>query len=356
MSQNSNTTESIGLSIVGYGGMGSQHAVMLKPVEELRLIGTYDIREERQEAAKSLGCKVFPSLTELLADQDTEIVLIATPNHTHKDIALQSLRAGKHVICEKPAMLSSSDLQEVLNVAQECGRVFVVHQNRRWDEDFCVIKKIYQEGTIGKIFNIESRTHGSQGIPGDWRAKIEFGGGMLLDWGVHLIDQILSMVDERIIKVYCRLSHILGGECDDAVHLYLTFESGMTALIEVSTWNFDILPRWYVNGMWGTAIVRDFWFKMGNIVRLTEDVKNNTKPIEAGKGITKTMAMRDPDTLESKSLPRIPTDVRDFYRNVAETIRGESELIVKPEQSLRVLRLIEAARRSNELEQVVDFE
>ena len=174
-----------GLAIVGFGGMGSQHAKMLGSVSDVfRLAGIYDIREERQQYAAKLGLSPFASYEELLASPDVDVVLIATPNHLHRPLSIQALQAGKHVICEKPAMLNAEELEDVLAVARKSGRVFVVHQNRRWDDDFRAVKQVLKGNSLGKVFTIESRIMGSQGIPGDWRTKREFGGGMLLDWGI----------------------------------------------------------------------------------------------------------------------------------------------------------------------------
>ncbi len=344
------------VAIVGFGAMGHQHAKMMEQVEEVNLLGSYDISNERQMIARDMGLFVYSSLNDLLDDPKVDIVLIATPNHLHKDIAIRAMRAGKHVICEKPVTLCAKDLEDIIAVAKECNRIFTVHQNRRWDEDFLMVKKVHEDQTIGKLYRIESRVMGSQGIPGDWRTKREFGGGMLLDWGIHLADQLLWLMPQKISTIYCTLGHILGGECDDSVELHLNFEDGLQALIEVRTWNMELLPRWYVNGMDGTMTVRDFWIRLGSITRLKEDVKNNTKPIEAGKGITRTMAPRDPETLETLQLPRFKVSVRDFYRNVTKAIAGEENLIVRPEQSLRVMRLMDVARISAEMNQVVSFE
>ena len=97
-----------GLAIVGFGGMGSQHAKMLGSVSDVfRLAGIYDIREERQQYAAKLGLSPFASYEELLASPDVDVVLIATPNHLHRPLSIQALQAGKHVICEKPAMLNA---------------------------------------------------------------------------------------------------------------------------------------------------------------------------------------------------------------------------------------------------------
>ena len=346
----------LGIAIVGFGGMGSQHARTVKGVTELKLMGSFDILEERQILAESMGVHAYSSFEEMLADEKVDIVLIATPNHLHKGMCIDALQAGKNVICEKPVTMCAADLEEVIAVSEKCGKIFTVHQNRRWDEDFLIAKKVYEVGTIGKIYNIESRVMGSQGVPADWRLKLEFGGGMMLDWVIHISDQMLWLFPKKISKVYCRLGYILGGECDDNVELHLYFEDGMKALLEVTTWNMETLPRWYMNGMDGTMTIRDFWFKQGSITRLKEDIKNNTKPIEAGKGITKTMAPRDANTLEMLALPRIKSDVCDFYRNVVGAITQGEELIVKPSEALRVMRLIDLARKSAELEQVLDFE
>lgn len=346
----------LGIAIVGFGGMGSQHAKTLQSVEELKLIGTYDILNSRQEFARSLGFSPFETFESLLADPQVDIVLIATPNHIHKELSIRSMRAGKHVICEKPVTLNAAELEEILAVSHECNRVFVVHQNRRWDDDFRAVKQVFEDNLIGKIFTIESRVMGSQGIPGDWRTKQEFGGGMLLDWGIHLTDQMLWMVPEKVKRIYCKLGHLLGGECDDSVHLYLTFESGLQALIEVGTWNMEPLPRWYLAGINGAMTIKDFWFSESSITRLKNNVINNTKPIDAGKGITKTMAPRDPNTLEHLEPPHQKFDVCDYYRNVVGAIRGQCELIVKPEESLRVMKLMDAARLSAEQDCVLNFE
>ena len=87
-----------------------------------------------------------------------------------------------------------------------------VHQNRRWDEDYLTIKRIYDEGRLGRVFKIESRVHGSRGIPSDWRNQKAYGGGMVLDWGIHLLDQLLMMVKEPVVSVYADLDNVTNQE------------------------------------------------------------------------------------------------------------------------------------------------
>jgi scyllo-inositol 2-dehydrogenase (NADP+) len=347
--------DSYGLAVVGFGGMGKRHTEIISKVERIKLKGVYDILEERNEYARSLGMKSYESFEAVLEDPDVDIVVIATPNNVHKEIAVRALLAGKNVICEKPVTMSGSDMEEIMATAEENRRLFVAHQNRRWDEDFLTIKKIYDEGIVGDVYRLESRAHGSRGIPGGWRRIREQGGGMLLDWGVHLIDQVLFMVKECIQKVYCKLSYILGEEVDDGFSMFLTFESGKTALIEVGTWNFDSLPRWYVCGRKGTAVLQD-WNMNGRLAMPKDGGILETAPVKLAAGYSMTMAPRTDNSIEYLPLPKVKFEKEAFYRNVLDAIEGKSEAIVSNDEVLRVIRLIEAAFESDRLGQAVDFE
>ena len=184
------------VAIVGYGGMGGWHVKKISTSDVVELAGIWDIKEERREVAKENGIHVYSSYEDLLADPTVEIVTVAVPNECHLPLSGQAMKAGKNVISEKPVALNSGELAEMIACSEETGKVFSVHQNRRWDADFLMAKQIYESSELGDIFCIESRVHGSRGIPGDWRGKKEHGGGMILDWGVHLIDQILHIVGE----------------------------------------------------------------------------------------------------------------------------------------------------------------
>lgn len=162
-------------------------------------------------------------------------------------------------------------------------------KNRRWDPDFLVIRDLYK-GQIGDLFQIESRVHGANGIPGDWREQAAHGGGMLLDWGVHLIDQILWLVDSPIKSMAADFSYILGNEVDDGFILYLTFENGTRTLIEVGTVTLASYHVGMLKGLNGAAKIED-WDLSGEIVVAThQDDLVAPKPIKAGVGLTKTMA------------------------------------------------------------------
>ena len=344
------------LGIVGFGGMGNWHRELIESgIENLEIAGMFDIKEERQEAARALGYRAYESLDALLADETVDMILVSTPNDCHKPIAIKAMEAGKNVVSEKPVTLSSEYLLEMIDASKRTGKIFTVHQNRRWDEDFLTVKKLYDENALGDVFNIESRVHGSRGIPGDWRGKTEHGGGMMLDWGVHIIDQMLMMVKEKITSIYCKVNHVTNYEVDDGFTLILTFESGKTALLEVGTSNFIELPRWYMLGENGSVQIDDFLVH-GKIVRITDWDKNDAVPVKTAAGLTKTMAPRTDDTIHTEPVVKVNSDIKDFYRNVMAAIEGREEQLIKHDELLRVMRVMETALRSAELNQVLPFE
>ena len=340
-------------ALIGYGGMGHWHVKQLKTMPEMiDILGIYDIDDEKRAQAQADGLHAYASLDALLADERIDFVTIATPNDCHRAIAIRAMEAGKHVISEKPVTLSSDDLQAMIDAARKHERIFSVHQNRRWDEDFLVMKKIYDQNTLGRVFNIESRVHGSRGVPGDWRNRKLQGGGMILDWGVHLLDQMLQMIDEDVVSVYNMNSHVTNDEVDDGFKALITFASGLTAHVEVGTSNFINLPRWYMQGENGTAIIHD-WALNGEIVMVSDWEKRDAVPVVTAAGLTKTMAPRTEETIRHYPLPEVTSDVRDYYRNFVRAIRGEEKQLVTHPQMMRVMKLMEALMKSAEMNEVV---
>ncbi len=333
----------INFAVIGYGGMGSYHVhtIMPKDQERVQVIGTYDASEERQAVSAENGHILYPSYEAVLLDRQVEAVLIATPNDVHKELAIQALQAGKHVVCEKPVTLTTEEFDEILAVAQETDCVFMVHQNRRWDPDFLIIRELYKNRKMGDIFQIESRVQGANGIPGDWRHLKAHGGGMVLDWGVHLFDQLLFLVDHPIQKVSTDLSYILGDEVDDGFSCVLTFENGLRAVVEVGTTNYTKLPRWYVKGTEGTAKIEDWDLSGEMVVASKNENLSAPQPIQAGVGLTKTMAPPSEDSTVKLPFTKPKAEYVSFYRNFYEVVRHQAEPIVKNHEVHRVMELID---------------
>ncbi len=344
------------IAVVGYGGMGGWHCRLIDRIEGLELAGVYDILEERNMAAEEKGIHAYESLEELLADPEVGIVTVAIPNQLHKPVCIQAMEAGKNVVCEKPVALSHEELQDMIDAANANHVLFTVHQNRRWDEDYRTIRKIYEEGTLGKVFRIESRVHGSRGIPGDWRNQKECGGGMVLDWGVHLLDQIMQMIPNKLESIYAELSYVTNEACDDGFTVTLKFEEELVVTVQVGTSNFINLPRWYMLGENGSAVIEN-WALDGKIVMVSDWQNRDAVPVVTAAGLTKTMAPRTSETIKEYPLPKQQSDIREFYQNVMAAIAGEEEQLIKHNELMRVMKLMEAIFESAEKNVVItDFE
>jgi predicted dehydrogenase len=355
------------MAIIGLGGMGNWHRELVNEgawfegkfsggkIERLNVTSSFDIAESRQQFAREHGLHAYGSLEELLGDPKIDIVVVATPNDFHAALVIKALDAGKHTVCEKPAALNSKELRKMIDASKKAGRVFAVHQNRRWDGDYLIVKKLCDEKILGEVFRIESRVHGSRGLSDGWRADPKQGGGIVLDWGVHILDQALQMIPGKLKKVYASLTHITNDLADDGFYVDLYFENGLVFHAEAGTSNFVSLPRWYVLGRDGSALIEDFSAR-GKVVRVTDYNKNDAIPVRTAAGLTKTMAPRTPETVREEALPVVNPDIRDFYKNFLATIEGTEKLAVSLDSVMRTMRLIEAVFLSAKKGEPIKFE
>ncbi|MEG0014622.1 MAG: Gfo/Idh/MocA family oxidoreductase [Cellulosilyticaceae bacterium] len=343
------------LAIIGYGGMGEwHHKNISERVVGIEVVGAYDIRQDMGEKAEDNGIKRYGSLEELLCDETVDIVTIATPNNFHKDLACRCMRANKNVVCEKPVAMNAKELEEIITVRRETGKLFSVHQNRRWDKDYVIIKKILENNIIGEPYYIETRVQGSRRAMHGWRGHQVNGGGMVLDWGVHLIDQILTMVSSPVKEISAHLFSIFCEEVDDNFKMSIRFENNLSVLIEVATNCFINQPRWHMCCKEGTAVIEN-WNCEGKIVKLQTDEQMawDDEIVYTEAGPTRTMAPRPKQTTEEIALPEVESNWTDYYQNIVGVLDGKEELIVKPEQALRGMQVVDAVFESAKTGQTV---
>ena len=187
----------IKLGIIGFGGMGKWHA-QNAPRAGVEIAAVCDIAEEKQKEAIEMGYRLYTNADELLADPEVNTVILTVPNYLHKEMCIKAAKAGKNVIT-----------------------------------DMRTVKKAYDEGLLGNIFTIESKLHSGNGYMHEWHLYKKYGGGMIYDWGVHLIDQILFMMpDAKIKSVYADIKNVLHEEVDDYFKIILKMDNGVTAHID----------------------------------------------------------------------------------------------------------------------------
>lgn len=343
----------LGLGIIGYGGIAAFHSSKLIKDPRLEIRGIYDINPERLVLAENNGFPACRTARELLDNPAIQIVLVATPNNFHHDYAVEAMTCGKHVICEKPVAMNSAELLDMIAVSKRTGKVLTVHQNRRRDPDFQMVRDAIAAGDIGKPHIIESRVQGSRGVPQGWRQYKVAGGGMLLDWGVHMIDQLLMLRPDKVVNVFAHLFSIKCPEIDDTFKMLMRFEDGLSAHIEVGTYNFITLPRWYACGDRGTLQIDD-WNGKARVLRARESlVEWEEEIIYTKAGPTKTMAPRAKETIVEQPLAMPEADYSAFYSDLVDHIEGKMPLAVMPEEALRVMQVMEAAFQSQATGQAI---
>lgn len=342
------------MGIIGYGGMAPWHNQIVSEIDGLEVGGVWDIKESARIRASNDGLYVYNNLSEMLSDDEISLILIATDNDVHASLAIEAMENGKHVVCEKPITLSCKLLDEMISVSQRTGMTLSVHQNRRWDKDYCTVKKLIEDEELGKVFRLESRVHGSRGISNTWRRIKEKGGGVIYDWGVHLFDQLLQIKKGvQIESVYATAHKVTTKNVEDGFLSIITFKDGFTALIEVETSDFVGCPRWMVFGESGTAKVES-WDGVGKLVKRNTLNEPDTKPFITSSGYTKTMAPRDRDTTLSVEIKPVDSDITEFYKNVMASINKKQKPIITFTEMRNVIRLIEAVFESVEKNQCVN--
>ncbi len=351
---------SIKFGIIGYGFMGHVHEEMLANLDGAQVAGICDIDEEQLKNVKD-GIKRYVHAEDMLANPDIDVMIVAANNNQHKELVLKSAKAGKDIICEKPAALSVADLDEMVKAVNEYGVKFTVHQQRRYDRDFRVAKEVYDRKLLGELYTIKSSLYGFNGNMHDWHIFIEEGGGMLYDWGVHLLDQILWMIDSNIKTVFADMRNVINFEVDDYFKIILKFENGITAEVELGTYYLSDKPdwferHWFMGGNKGSMYLDGFKPK-GKLVRTTRLLQNVPgKKIMTASGPTRSFGEPSPGLIVTENLPEIYTEHGDYFRNYLKAWKGEGEFLVKIPEIRRVLSLMEAVRESAKTGHTVDFE
>lgn len=352
-------------AVIGYGFIGRRHVNTLKTFEQSDCIAVCDINPRRLAEVKELypDMSVYEKAEDLFAHEKLDGVIIAANNLSHKYLTILAAENGCNILCEKPAALTVAEFDEMMEAVNKAGVSFTVHQQRRFDKDFATVKACYDEGLVGDIYTIQSSLYGFNGNMHDWHVYKAEGGGMLYDWGVHLIDQILYMVEGKLKTVYADVRNVINKEVDDYFKIILRFENNVTAEIELGSYFLNDQPdwferHWFVGGNKGSMNVNKF-DPEGSVVRTTrllENVDEDQDKSAKSYGPTRSFGIPAPGLIVSESLPKVAVEQSDYFVNYFKALDGEEEILVKPEEVRRVLSVMEACRKSAETKRSVDFE
>ena len=195
----------IQVGVIGYGGafnMGKCHLEQMKKAGMTpRAVAEIDPKRLAVAREEFPGIETYTSVAAMLKKSDVNLVTIITPHNTHAKLALQCLRAGRSVVCEKPLAITTAECDAMISEAKKRGVVLSTYHNRHWDGCILEAVKRIRRGEIGEIVRIEAHM-GGYGKPRDWwRASKTISGGILYDWGVHLLEYSLQLIDSDIVEV-----------------------------------------------------------------------------------------------------------------------------------------------------------
>jgi predicted dehydrogenase len=244
--------------LVGYGGAGRIfHAPLISGVPGLQL-SCIVTRQQEAVARDWPETMCVATAAEVFADANIDLVVIATPNASHFELAKSALFAGKHVVVDKPCTVTLAETDTLLELAREQGRVLTVFQNRRLDSDFLALQQVVQSGELGRLVQVESHFDRYRPVvPVRWREQNQPGAGLWFDLGPHLVDQALTlfgMPDSLSLDLACVRD---GAQVNDWFHAVLRYDTqhaGLRVIMHASTLVAELGPRWTAYGTNGSFI------------------------------------------------------------------------------------------------------
>ncbi len=334
----------IGVGMVGYGLAGRLfHAPYIEAVDGLRLaaIATSNPDRQARATAEHPGAAVVGSVDDLLASGDVEMVVVATPNRFHVPIGIRALKAGRHVVVDKPIAMDVPEAETLIEAADRSGRILSVYQNRRWDGDFQTVRALVDGGSLGAIDSLEARFE-RWGVVGDeWRELAEEAGGPHRDLGAHLVDQSLALFGGAR-RVFAQMDRRRpGSRVDDSIFVAVDHSDGVRSRLWTSLIAARTGPRLRIRGLRGEYVKEDL---DPQEVQLLDGMRPN----DPGFG-EESPARWGRVYASDGSVKPVPTDrgdYRRFYELFRDAVRGVGERPVDPLDSVRGLRVLEAAERS----------
>ena len=343
-----------GIVNVGIAGLGrsgwSIHADTLDTLpDKYRIVAVSDhLEERRRDAETRFGCRSYKEFSDLIGDGEVELTVVATPSRFHAGNAVEALRVGKSVVCEKPMAIDVREADTMLEAAVSSGGFLTIFQNRRYSSDFLAVKEIIESGVLGRIVLVRIAFHGFS-RRWDWQTLKKNGGGTLNNTCPHPIDQALVLLSGHLKKdelpeVHCLRDRVLAlGDADDHVKLALTVPSGLTIEIEATS---------------ACAYPRDRWLVMGSQGGLTGTGSLLEWKYFEPKELPPRVLTEEPTPDRSYNRDNIPWKIesrevteksgdsgRLYYLDLYERIQSGGPPAVSPESVRKQIQILEECRR-----------
>jgi len=329
------------------------HAPFLSVNPHFKFYGVWE-RTKNLAQEKYPGVKTFRTMEDMLADENIELVIVNTPSVTHFELSMQVINAGKHLIIEKPFTATALQAEELIAAAKKKNVKLSVYQNRRYDSDYRTVKKILDEGLLGKI--IDAEIHYDRYTP-ELSYKIHKetptpAVGCVYDLGSHLIDQALQLFGMPVALSADIAINRPGSKVDDYFDIKLFYPSHRMSL-KSSYYVREPLPGYIFHGTHGSFI------KHKTDVQET-DLQAHKKPggpdwgkePESQNGFLHT---EKDGKIIKEYIPSLRGNYGDYYDGMYNAIRNNTPVPVTPESAMDVIKVIEAAYISNAERKVIEL-
>lgn len=240
--------------ILSYGMSGRIfHAPFLETNTRFKLKAIVE-RSKKQAQERYPNIISYDEVEQLLNDEEIELIVVNTPNQTHYDFAKRALLKGKHVLIEKPCAGTSKEVEELFAIGKERRRYVMVFQNRRWDSDFKLVKRVIESGSLGEIieFHVRFDRYRREKSPKVFKEIKQSASGLTYDLGPHLLDQIISLFGKPRKSIKLCATHRENSEVDDYFTYVLSYDKGLTVFAHASLLVAQPLPAYVVHGTKGS--------------------------------------------------------------------------------------------------------
>ena len=334
----------IKVGVIGYGGAFNMGRAHLNEMMQAGMTPTAvcEIDESRLRIAEKEfpGIETYTTVGDMLKASDVNLIVIITPHNTHTELALPCLKAGRHVVCEKPLAITTSECDAMIAAAKKNNVVLSTYHNRHWDGNILeAVKQIVGKGVIGDVVRIEAHMGGFHNPGNWWRTSKTISGGILYDWGVHLLEYSLQLIDSDITEVSAYAKSGVWADKtswgkdtnEDEGHAIVRFASGQWLSLSISC--IDANPKgadrgWLeITGTKGTYIFDGGTYKV-------------IKP--GAKGKVTTTQGKNPASEGQK-----------YYQNIADHLTKGEKLVITPEWSRRPIHILDLADKSIQTQRAI---
>jgi scyllo-inositol 2-dehydrogenase (NADP+) len=323
----------IRVGVIGYGGAFNMGRGHLKEMEQAGMtpVAVCEVDAERLKVAETdfPGIQTYSTVAEMLRKSDVNLVTIITPHNTHAKLALQCLKAGRHVVCEKPLAITTAECDAMIAAAKKSGVVLSTYHNRHWDGWILrAVEQIKKKKVIGEIYRVEARM-GSRSLPGDWwRTSRTISGGILYDWGVHLLEYGLQLIESDITEVsgfsktgyWAPKTKWKKDTNEDEAEAVVRFRNGSWLTLNITSLDSNAKPGFLeITGTEGSYVIE-------------------------GSGYT--IHKRDGQNYSLEQGAHYPNTWEKFYGNIADHLTKGAKLVITPEWSRRPIHILDLAAQS----------